>query len=68
MPKGAKIVFGFGLLVLAFMLPELSRAQASVTLSGTVHDAAGRIASSAKVSVRNLQTGQSHETGCFKSR
>jgi len=60
--KGAKIVFGFGLLALAFLLPDLSRAQTSVTLSGTVLDAAGRVVSSAKVSVRNLQTGESHKT------
>jgi hypothetical protein len=60
--KGAKIIFGFGLLALAFPFPELSRAQASVTLSGTVLDAADRVVSSAKISVRNLQTGESHET------
>jgi Carboxypeptidase regulatory-like domain len=60
--KGAKIAFGLGLLALSFLLPNLSRAQAAVMLSGTVLDSTGRVVSSAKISVKNLRTGKSSET------
>jgi len=60
--KGAKIAFRLGVLALSFLLPNLSCAQAAVLLSGTVLDPAGRVVSSAKISIKNLQTGKSSET------
>ena len=60
--RGAKIVFGVGVLALSFLIPNLSRAQVAATLSGTITDPAGRVVSSAKISVKNVQTGESTET------
>ncbi len=60
--KGARIAFGLGLLALSLLLPNLSRAQAAVMLSGTVLDSTGKVVSSAKISVRSLQTGKISET------
>jgi hypothetical protein len=60
--KGAKIVFGMGILALSFLVPNVSRAQVTAMLSGTITDPASRVVSSAKVSVKNVQTGQSTET------
>jgi len=60
-PKAAKLVLG---LVLIFVLHSQSlRAQeANATLSGTVTDHTGRALSDVKVSVKNLNTGQSADT------
>ncbi len=60
--KGAKIGFGLGVLELSFLIPNLSRAQAAVMLSGTLFDPTGRPVSSAKISVKNVQTGKCSET------
>jgi Carboxypeptidase regulatory-like domain len=60
--KGAKIVFEVGVLALSFLVPNLSPAQVATMLSGTITDTAGRIMSSATISVKNVQTGQSIET------
>jgi Carboxypeptidase regulatory-like domain len=60
--KGAKIVFGVGVLALSFLVPNLSRAQVAAMLSGTITDPAGRVVSSAKISVKNVQTGKSTES------
>jgi Carboxypeptidase regulatory-like domain len=60
--KGAKIVLGAGFLALSFLIPNLSGAQVVTMLSGTITDTAGKIVSSAKISVKNVQTGQSIET------
>lgn len=60
--KVAKIVFGVVVLALSFLVPNLSRAQVDAMLSGTVTDPAGRVVSSAKISVMNVQTGKPIET------
>ncbi len=59
---GAKIVLGVGFLALSFLIPNLSRAQVAIMLSGTITDPAGRIVSTAKISIKNVQTSQSIET------
>jgi Carboxypeptidase regulatory-like domain len=59
---GAKIVLGVGFLALSFLIPNLLRAQAAIMLSGTITGPAGKIVSSAKISIKNVQTGQSIET------
>jgi carboxypeptidase family protein len=61
MLKGTK-VFGFGVLALSLLIPNLSRAHAAAMVSGTITDPAGKIVSSAKISVKNVQTGKSIET------
>lgn len=60
--KGAKTVLHVGFLALSFLIPNLAGAQVATMLSGTITDTAGRIVSSAKISVKNVQTGQSIET------
>jgi hypothetical protein len=60
--KAAKIVFGAWALTLSFLMPNLSRTQVATMLAGTVTGPAGRVVSSAKISVKNLQTGKSTET------
>jgi hypothetical protein len=67
-PKAAGVVFSISLVLIVllntFLLsPEALRAQdATATLSGTVTDHTGRAVRGAKVSVKNLSTGQSTET------
>jgi hypothetical protein len=59
----AKIVLGVGFLALSLLIPNLSRAQVvAITLSGTITNPAGRIVPSAKISIKNVQTGQVIET------
>jgi len=60
--KVAKVVFGVGL-VLVFVLDSAPlRAQAANTaLSGTLTGASGKVVANAKVSVKNLSTGESVE-------
>jgi Carboxypeptidase regulatory-like domain len=60
--QGAKIAFRSGFFALSFLVPNLSPAQASIMLSGTVLDPAGRAVSSARISIRSPQTGKSSET------
>jgi hypothetical protein len=59
-PKAAQFVFG---LVLLFVLTanSLHAQDAQATLSGTVTDSSGKVLANAKVSVKNLSTGQSTE-------
>lgn len=61
--KAAKLVLEVGILVFFFLLTVPLRAQvASAILSGTVTDPSGKVLTDAKVSVKNIVTGQSTET------
>lgn len=61
-PKAAKIVFGVWILLFVFLTPNLLRAQmAAVTLSGTITDSSGKVVPNAKISIKDLKTGQSTE-------
>ena len=60
-PKTAKLFFG--VVLISVLTANPLRAQdAQSTLSGTVTDSAGRVLPNAKVTVKNLSTGQSTET------
>ena len=61
-PIAAQIVFGVGAVALSFLVPNLSRAQIAAMLSGTITGATGKTVSSAKISVKHVQTGKSTET------
>ncbi len=59
-PKTATLFFGVVLICLT--TAQLPAQDAQSTLSGTVTDSAGKVLSNAKVTVKNLSTGQSTET------
>ena len=60
--KMAPFVPGAGVLILSFLLSAPLQAQvASASLSGTVSDRSGKTIASAKISVKNLTSGQSME-------
>jgi hypothetical protein len=61
--KAAKVVFSLALVLILVLSANPLRAQeANATLSGTVTDASGKVLPGAKVSVKNLSTGQTTQT------
>jgi len=62
-PKASKVFLGAGTLVLVFLLSSPLPAQvAGSTLTGTITDTLNAGISNAKISVKNIATGQSTET------
>jgi hypothetical protein len=60
-PKTAKLFCGV-VLILVLTANPLGAQDAQSTLSGTITDSAGKVLPNAKISIKNLSTGQSTET------
>ncbi len=61
--KAANVVFGVGLVLIVVLNSEALRAQdANAALSGTITDPTGKVLANARISVKNLSTGESTET------
>jgi hypothetical protein len=60
--RAAKMAPAVGTLILFLLIPEPSHAQVAATLTGIITNQSGAIVPNAKISVRNLVTGQSAET------
>ena len=61
--KVATVIPGAGILILSLFLSAPLQAQvASASLSGTISETSGKIVANAKISVKNLTSGQSIET------
>jgi len=59
--RGAKVVYTAGIALVLVLNSGVLRAQDAATLTGSITDAAGKAVASARVSCKNLTTGQSTE-------